>query len=96
MSISVKEAVAKAKEWARDLFDEDLLNLRLEEVEQSEDGQCWDITLGWDRSRDVSVIGKSLGLRDRARVFKVFAVNREKGSIEAVKIRELQNVDFTD
>lgn len=96
MSISVKEAVAKAKEGACDLFDEDLLNLRLEEVELSDDGPCWDITLGWDRAREVSALGRGMGVRVTVRVFKVFAVNRENGAIEAVKIRELQNVDFTD
>ena len=48
--IDVKEAVRTAAKYLADLFaEEDISDIRLEEVQLSEDGQTWNVTLSFLR-----------------------------------------------
>ncbi|HEX6746841.1 MAG TPA: hypothetical protein VF092_06050 [Longimicrobium sp.] len=89
--IDVKQAVRSAEDYARELFDEaDLRHLRLEEVEMSEDGRQWKVTLGWVEPA-VAKPGLMINgtLRRLPRVYKLFEVDAETGTVSAMKIREL-------
>ena len=86
----------QAFEAARDSFNELLSqhaagNVGLEEIEQSEDGKWWLITLGYDQQRKLS--GIQAALADAAtrteRHYKTFKVEASTGRVVAMKIREV-------
>jgi hypothetical protein len=83
--INVKQAVRAAREMLGSLFDECTLhNVRVEEVEQSDDERSWFITLGFDPT--------PLGRKDLihpAREFKQFRVNAQTGKVQAMKTRKV-------
>lgn len=95
--IGVKEAVQKALVYLRDLYflsDTPLPNLRLEEVELSEDGAQWLVTYGFTASeQDVeqnSIFSGLGGTTTRTkRDYKVIAVDARTGEALSMKIREL-------
>jgi len=94
--IEVKQAVDAAARYAADLFaQEGILDMRLEEVELSEDGGTWHVTLSVRRKRKVSspleetlragsVVGAPMD-----RDFKVLSVRASDGGVTSVKIRQL-------
>ena len=68
------------------LFGYQIKELRLEEVELSEDRKYWLITLGFianTTGEEESFFSK------KERDYKVFKVNAETGEVESIKIREL-------
>jgi hypothetical protein len=84
--IDVKMAAKKAKEYAQEMYGGDFLGLPmglpsvlLEEVERSDDGRFWYVTLGWDADR--------LGTK---RIYKVFKIRADDGEVVSMKIRTLQ------
>ncbi len=84
--IDVKTAVESANRYFRSLAGmigsiNELSNIRLEEVELSDDKRYWLITLGFDRS-DRSILSSD-------REYKLFKINSETGEVEAMKIREV-------
>jgi len=85
--ITVKEAVASAVEFARNMLDPPPQDLRLEEVELGKIGpnDVWLITL----SRPADFTGLEF-LRGR-REYKVFTVRGDTGQVVSMKIRELAN-----
>ena len=84
--IQVKEAVANAFNFLRDIYGgESLHDIRLEEVEQSEDGKSWRITLSF--LRDLSPLATALGKFSRE--YKVFSVDAATGAVQSMKIRQL-------
>ena len=90
--VDVKQAVKSAESFARELFDDaDLRQLRLEEVELSKDGRCWNVTLGW---AEPAVMQPTLVLNGSVqrppRVYKLFEVDAESGKVNAMKIREVE------
>jgi hypothetical protein len=92
--IEVKEAVRKCVAYFHKLypnFGTDA-NVMIEEVEESDDGAYWLVTLGYDIQRRVSRVAGNL--QDVfgpqvARHYKVFKVNAETGRIVSMKIRSL-------
>ncbi len=89
--IDVKQAVQAAESYVRSLFPEsELRHLRLEEVDRSEDGSRWNITLGW---LEPAVAGNGIvftaGMRKLPRVYKLFEVDAETGEVTAMKIRDV-------
>ena len=89
--IDVKQAVRSAEDYARELFDdENLRHLRLEEVELSEDGRQWKVTLGWVEPA-VAKPGLMINgaVHRLPRVYKLFEVDAETGSVSSMKIRSL-------
>lgn len=98
--IDLKSAVAKAIEFIRDAYsDSELLDLKLEEVERSENERYWHITLGFTRkmkqglgstNTSLDYLAKQQASYFAVRVYKVLEVNAETGNIQSMKIRELE------
>jgi len=91
--VDVKQAVKSAESYARELFGEkELRHLRLEEVELSDDGQQWRITLGWvERSvTQPGLIFQNGTVQKLPRVYKVFEVDAESGKVNTMKIRDVE------
>jgi hypothetical protein len=93
--IDVKEAVRKCVAYFYKLFPNlgTDARLMLEEVEESEDGSYWLVTLGYDIPRRLSPLAGNL--RDIFahpqfdRHYKVFNVDAKTGRIVSMKIRSL-------
>lgn len=94
--IGVKDAVSSAYQYlqsVQNLIGDQLEDLRLEEVELSEDQQSWLITLGYDipvknRSQIEELLSpQNLSRKIFKREYKLFRVNSETGEVEAMKIR---------
>ena len=87
--IGVKDAVRIAAEYVRDLFsDERIEDLRLEEVETSDDGENWFITLGFSRPelrRDSQPLIERL--RPLEREYRQVHILAKTGDVRSVKIR---------
>ncbi|GGA20550.1 hypothetical protein [Okeania sp. KiyG1] len=87
--IDVRAAVSAANKYLQSLqsiLEYKIEDLRLEEVEFSEDRKYWLITLGFianTTGEEESFFSK------KERDYKVFKVNAETGKVEAMKIREL-------
>jgi hypothetical protein len=87
--MDVKEAIASAKAYVRDLYTgEPIRDLGLEEVER--DGSNWLITLGFvrdDRPR-LSQFSAALAEIANRRVYKIVHVNDETGDVTSMKNRD--------
>jgi hypothetical protein len=92
MTLGVKDAVQVAINYFRSLQAQiapEIQDIRLEEVEISEDEQFWLITLSFIQPSDVSqnplpgIITKPQYERN----YKLFRINAETGKVEAMKIR---------
>jgi hypothetical protein len=97
--INVNDAVRIAVEYVRELYaPEELVDLRLEEVELSESGKYWFVTLGFSRldlkkqQRQVEspAVGVLSLLRPQAleRAYKVVTINAQSGNVRSMKIRQ--------
>ncbi len=92
--ISVKDAVNAALDWAREIYaDTELQHLRVEEIKLSEDEKAWSITLGWIepavRSNAVTLANINGTLQKLPRVYKIFEVDAETGSVRSMQIRQV-------
>jgi hypothetical protein len=85
--INVKEAVSSATKELQDLFPgKEFAGLELEEVELTEDGKSWLITLGFDVPRKGGLFPPQMMGSDRK--YKVFKVEGRTGKVTAMKIRK--------
>ncbi|MGI9104681.1 MAG: hypothetical protein ACR2G4_00370 [Pyrinomonadaceae bacterium] len=86
--IDVKQATQSATNFISGLYSTEVIsNSMLEEVELSEDGKYWLITLSFSApSSSVSLLFSSGGRR-----YKIFKVDTDTGEVVSMKIRELQN-----
>jgi hypothetical protein len=85
--LDVKEAARKASEYFAGLYsDKEIENVQLEEVEISDDGKYWLITLSYPvfplEISSVQFIGK--------RKYKLFTIDAETGQVKSMKIREVE------
>lgn len=92
--VDIREAAQAAEAFAREALDGELVGLRLEEVELSEDERTWRITLGWVDPlvlKDTAKVmaGILTGFRNLPRVYKLFMVDADTGRVRAMKIREV-------
>ena len=95
-TISVKQAVDSAIAEAQELYSaQNLLDLTLEEVEKSEDGKYWLITLGLSVPSETSeanlyavLLGKNKP-NTYQRKYKLFRVDTLSGKVVSMKIRSL-------
>lgn len=87
--VDVKSAVHSAVEYLKSLQnfmgEYKLENLRLEEVELSDNEPVWLITLGFD----VPDGTEGFLAAKKRREYKLFKVNSETGQVQAMKIREV-------
>jgi hypothetical protein len=93
--IDVKEAVRKVVAYFSKLYPKLVAgaNLMLEEVEESEDGSYWLVTLGYDMHRQASSLPGALRAMygpEVERNYKVFKVDAKTGRIVSMKIRSLK------
>jgi len=84
--LDVKEAAQRASDYFASLFPKDLAaNARLEEVELTDDGQYWLITLGFPVSDTLGFFGVTRTPRD----YKQFKIDAETGKVVSMKIRNV-------
>lgn len=89
--IDLKTAVTSAYEYLnsiQDLIGNQLQDLRLEEVELSDDRKFWLITLGFEAPARTKV-PLGLEIAGSHRNYKIFRINSETGEVEAMKIRKV-------
>lgn len=94
MTINVRGAVSAARSYLsslQDMIGPQIEDLRLEEVELSEDKTFWLVTLGFSRptDKDNNPLGDILTLPKPQREYKVFKVDAETGEVQSMKIREV-------
>lgn len=88
--IDLKNAVSAAYNYLKpiqDMMGNRLEDLRLEEVELSEDKSFWLITLGFERPVKTKTPLAEIAIPKRE--YKLFKVNSQTGEVEAMKIREV-------
>lgn len=99
MKTNVRDAVIAAKNYfqsLKDMINNRIEDLRLEEVELSEDQKFWFVTLGFERP----VVQKKNSLSELLptplpassqyeREYKIFKIDSETGEVQSMKIREL-------
>ena len=96
MKIDVKQAVRTATAFVRDIYAEQVQpvnNLRLEEVELSDDGRLWLVTLGFDRPIEQATgayadISAALAFPQTVRDYKIIKVDADTGNVQSMIIRE--------
>ncbi|MEM8504347.1 MAG: hypothetical protein AAF716_14480 [Cyanobacteria bacterium P01_D01_bin.1] len=91
--VDVTSAVASARNYLQGiqhLLDNSLENLRLEEVELTEDEKHWLITLGYDVPGKPQTMSQMFGPNSNyLREYKLFRINSDDGKVEAMKIRNV-------
>lgn len=84
--VDARDAVKIAKSYFFDLFnDQSPINVQLEEVERTDDGRFWRITIGYDRSSEAKDLRSILG--QIPRYYKVVTIDAATGQAESVKMR---------
>jgi hypothetical protein len=84
--ISPKEAANAAIGYFQQLVDIHLESVMLEEIELSEDGRTWEVTIGYT-FQDFRNLGIPIS---RARHYKSFKIDASTGAIKSMKIRKLE------
>lgn len=91
--IPVQRAIQAAKQTAGQfLADDPIVDLRLEEVELSEDERFWNVTLGYllpNTNPSDATLAILQGASKYVRRYKVFKIDARTGDCTSMKIREL-------
>lgn len=94
--LDAKSAVESARSYIlsiQDALNNPLNNLRLEEIELSEDKKFWLITLGYDnpdKPKDISNMSLIAPQFARlAREYKIFQIGADDGNVSSMKIRQV-------
>lgn len=88
--VDVKEAVSEASEYYKKLFGEaSTAGLRLEEVELSDAGDAWYVTLSVPNSL-VGALTGGLVYGNTSREYKIFKIRAEDGWVQSMKIRKAE------
>jgi hypothetical protein len=84
-NLTPKEAIRKAKASVAQLFEEENVDdIRLEEIRFDDRLDCWMITIGFERPRRVSVNGLALDLESGRRDYKVVSISDATGKTIAI------------
>jgi len=87
--IDFKAAIKKAIEFLDAVHaNQNLRDVRLEEIELSEDDRFWNITLSYRRGMPPSGLAGALA-GETPREYKVLAVRSVDGEVRSMKIRQL-------
>jgi hypothetical protein len=94
MLTDVKKAAIAAQEYLLSLWGgtgEKIQDLRVEEVEISEDDKFWLITLGFSRPADrvEDPLGEVLDAPRYRREYKIFKVDADTCQVKSMKIRQV-------
>ena len=85
--LDVKEAAQRASEYFAGLYsDQGVSNVQLEEVELTDDGQYWLITLSYPV---VPPNQAPLSFMINNRKYKVFKIDAKTGEVKSMKIRNV-------
>lgn len=85
--VDFKEAAQKALSHFRDVMqDTPYQNICVEEIEKSEDGQFWYVTVGYD----MPTSDTSYTLTNMVRRYKVFKVDILTEEVVSMKVRNLE------
>ncbi len=86
--MELKEAVGKAKEFAKSVFaDENPTSINLEQATLNDLSGKWEVVLSFERFRNASNVGAAIAnLSGGTRAFKIFKVDNASGSIDSVEI----------
>lgn len=90
--IELNTAARSAKEYFRSLYRSTLINVRIEEVELSEDEKYWFITLGYDipGTSKTPKFQEALGAPSKLdREYKIFKIEAGTGRVISMKIRKI-------
>ena len=86
--IDVKQAAQSASNFVTGLYANEIISdVRLEEVELTEDGKYWLITLSLPPPKSAISAVFQIG----ARQYKIFKVDADTGEVLSMKIRELEH-----
>jgi hypothetical protein len=85
--IEGKDAVEAANRFLRNMLGENLRDLRLEEIELSQDGQEWHITLSFLRRGTPAALSEILA-QALPREYKVVAVSATTGDVRSMRIKQ--------
>lgn len=84
--LTVKQAVQAAMDLLKDLYDtrkfEDIL---LEEVEMSENGSHWQVTIGFSRKALSENVMEAIGSKKYIRSRKIFRIDGDSGDLVSMK-----------
>ncbi len=86
--LDVKQAAQKASEYFTTLYTgRNTANVQLEEVELTEDGRYWLITLSYPLA-SLTGLSEFLG-KGGPREYKVFKIDASTGEVKSMKIRNV-------
>ncbi len=85
--MDVKQAALTAREYLTSIIGIQPDKITIEEVETSQDGNCWIITLGYYLPREAIVTPFYLETRKE---YKVFKIKKSDGEVISMKIRKAQ------
>jgi len=84
--LDVKEAARRASEYFAGLYsDQNIPNVQLEEVEISDDGRHWLITLSYPVAPELAALNFNF-----KRKYKVFTIDAKTGEVKSMKIRKVE------
>ena len=83
---AVEIAIRAFYEFYPDLVSADV---RLEELEKTEDGKAWIVTLGYDAKRKLSPHQKAFQTEEY-RAYKTFQIDKATGAVLSMKIRSIE------
>jgi len=91
--VDVKEAVGKAMDYLKDMYQLDQFkDVLLEDVDISEDNKYWNVTIGFTRRQEstsggpmATLIGQSTEFK---REFKVFQIDAKTGDLRSMRSRK--------
>jgi len=89
--LDVKQAAQKASEYFSALYAEHSLSgVQLEEVELTDDGEYWLITLSYPTSRLTASGLNELFGGTGPKEYKVFKIDAKTGEVKSMKIRKVE------
>ncbi len=88
--VDVKQAVSKAIESAQNLYEGSAIrDLLLEEVELSEDGKHWLVTIAFSRQDTAKSTTSASSSANYERAYKMIKLRADTGDVVSMKIRKL-------
>lgn len=82
---SKKAAIEAAVDYLKEILNsKDPLNIKLEEIDQTDDGRYWLITLSYD---DITLENI---FEDNTRTYKVFKIDKTNNEVHSMKLRDYE------
>ena len=85
--LDVREATRTAFEYFGSLYGGEVSDVRLEEVELTEDGGYWLVTLSYHAGSEIAVMFNKATM---PREYKLFRIDAITGEVKSMKIRKVQ------